>query len=400
MNGPAHLNVLQVIGNLDIGGAQEVVVTLSKYLADGGHRPVVCSFRDGPLRADIEALGVPVVIVSGRQGSVLTVHRVVRETLRIRRTLAQLVRRHEIDIIQTHLLRSLDFLVASLPRRNGRPLVYWTFHNYNFTLRRDHLSSHRWLLRPKQLAYRWLYRWLSTRVSGLIAVSEEVRRSIRNEIGTVDERIVVIANGVDVARYGESVDTATLRAELDLRADDFVMVMVGTFKRQKGHIHLIEAASRLPESHVGVRILLVGDGELRSDMEARARHEGLDGMLRFLGSRRDIPRLLTASDCFVLPSLWEGLPIALLEAMASGLPCIATDVSGTKQVVVSDVTGTLIPPGDSHALVKAMEQMVADPPRAREMGEAGKRRVESLFSARKQTDDHVRRFRSDLRSAQ
>jgi glycosyltransferase involved in cell wall biosynthesis len=395
MSQPDRLTVLQLVGNLDIGGAQQVVVTLAKYLATTGNRPIVCSFRDGPLRSDIEALGIPVVLVPGRKRSALAVHTLAQENMRIRRTLAEVVEQHRIDVIQTHLLRSLDFLTATLPRRGGIPLVYWTFHNSNFTLRREHLPSHRWLLKPKQLSYRWLYRLGSRRVSGLIAVSDEVRQSMLDEIGSVDDKIVVIANGVDVELYGEATDSAALRSELELEPNDFVMVMVGTFKRQKGHIHLVEAASRLREAHPSVRILLVGDGELRAEMEEKARQAKLDEMLRFMGSRRDIPRLLAASDGFVLPSLWEGLPIALLEAMAAGLPCIATDVSGTKQVVVPDETGMLIPPGDSSALAKAMEELLADPDRARRMGEAGKRRVESLFSARNQTEDHVRRFRSD-----
>ena len=399
MTEPHRLNVLQLVGNLDIGGAQQVVVTLAKYLAAGGHRLIVCSFRDGPLRTDIEALGIPVVLVPGRRGSVLALHRVAQQTIRIRKTLAELVERYDIDVIQTHLLRSLDFLTATLSRSDGAPLVYWTFHNSNFTLRREHLPSHRWMLKPKQLTYRWLYRLGSRRVSGLIAVSDEVRLSMLDEIGPVDDKIVVIANGVDVERYGDASNSGTLRSELGLKPDDFIMVMVGTFKRQKGHIHLIEAASLLREAHQSVRILVVGDGELRAEIEDRARQAQLDGMLRFLGSRRDIPRLLAASDCFVLPSLWEGLPIALLEAMAAGLPCIATDVSGTRQVVVPDATGMLVPPGDSSALATAMEDMLANTDGARQMGEAGKRRVESLFSARKQTEDHVRRFQADLRSA-
>ena len=399
MSDTPRLAVLQLVRNLDIGGAQQVVVTLAKYLAADGHRPVVCSFRDGPLRGDVEALGIPVVLVRGRRGSVLALHEVVRGTLRIRRALTEVVRRYDIDVIQTHLLRSLDFLVATLPRRGGRPIVYWTFHNYNFTLRPEHVGDHQWLLRPKRVAYRWLYRWMSGRVHGLVAVSDEVRAAILDEVGAVDDLIVVIPNGVDVERHDRPVDAAATRAELGLAPDDVVMVMVGTFKRQKGHVHLIEAASQLRESHPDLRILLVGDGPLRADVQDAAHRAGLDGMVRFLGSRRDIPSILAMSYCFVLPSLWEGLPIALLEAMASGLPCIATDVSGTEQVVVDDVTGMLIPPGDPYALIKAIERMVSDPGRARRMGVAGRRRIEALFSARKQAGDHVDRFTDDLGNA-
>ena len=394
-----RLTVLQLVGNLDIGGAQQVVVTLAKYLAADGHRPVVCSFRDGPLRADVEALGIPVVLVRGRRGSVLAVHRVVRETLRVRRELREIVRRHGIDVIQTHLLRSLDFLVATLPRRGGGPLVYWTFHNYNFTLRAEHLSSQRWLLRPKRLVYRSLYRVLSGRVHGLVAVSDEVRTAILDELGDVDDKIIVIPNGVDVDRHDAPIDRAAVRDELGVGRDDTVLAMVGTFKRQKGHFHLVEAAARLRELHPDLRFLLVGDGPLRAEVEDAARRAGVDDVVRFLGSRRDVARILAASDGFVLPSLWEGLPIALLEAMAAGLPCVATEVSGTEQVVVDGETGILIPPGDPLALAKALKQLAGDPQRVRRMGAAGRQRIDTLFSARAQTRDHVDRFVADLRAA-
>lgn len=396
MTAQRPLGVLQLVGNLDVGGAQQVVVTLSKYLARSGHRPVVATFRDGPLRSDIEQLGIPVVVLGRRKGSVLAVHHFIGGMLRTRRALAELVARHDIDVIQTHLLRSLDFLVATLRRTHGRPLVYWTFHNYNFMLRREHLPNHQWLLRPKQLAYRWLYRLLSRRVSGLVAVSDEVRESILQEIGGVGAKIVIIPNGVDVDLFGDTADRDRLRSELGAHPDDFVMAMVATFKRQKGHVHLVEAMARVHPSHPEARVFLVGDGELREDMTAKVEEAGLSGTIHFLGSRRDVAALLAASDCFVLPSLWEGLPIALLEAMASGLPCIATHVSGTEQVVVPGVTGLLVPPGDSTAFAAAIGDVLADRRRAGEMGAAGRRRVQSDFSAERQAGDHVRRFVTDL----
>ncbi len=396
MTRPSEISVLQLIGNLDVGGAQEVVVTLAKYLAGAGHRPVVCALRDGPVRADIEALGIPVVLVPGRTASVLALPRFLADMRRIRRTLATIVDQHDIDVVQTHLLRSLDFLVATLPGRSRRPLVYWTIHNYNFTLRREHLSRHRWLLRPKRFAYRGLYRLGSKRASGLIAVSDEVGPSIMDHIGPPEDKIVVIPNGVDVERYCRPIDREAVRRELGLGSDDVALVMVGTFKRQKGHAILIEAAAELRTRHPEMKILLIGDGPLKPDIERQCHEAGLDGVVTFLGSRRDVPTILAASDCFVLPSLWEGLPMALLEAMASALPCIATEVSGTKQVVVPGVSGLLVPPGDGAALAEAVGEVLADREGARAMGRAGRDRVEHHFSAREQAARHAARFRSDL----
>ncbi len=397
MTGSAtELGVLQLIDNLDIGGAQEVAVTLVKYLAREGHRPVVGTFRDGPLRSDVEQLGIPVVLLPRRQHSVLALPLFVRDMLRIRQALAATIDRYGIDVIQTHLLRSLDFLTTTLQNPAGHPLVYLTFHNSDFTLRREHLPRHVWLLKPKQVVYRLLYQLTSTRVNGLIAVSDDVQSSILSRIGRLDDKIVVIANGIDVDRFTGSVDRHGARADLGLDPNAVVIVMVAKFKEQKGHVYLIEAAGDVLASHPSARILVIGDGDLRPEMERLVQAAPFADAVRFLGNRRDVARILTASDVFVLPSLWEGLPMALLEAMASGLPCIATAVSGTRQVIIPDVTGLLIPPRDPTALRDAMRAMLGDPEGARRMGQAGQLRVASEFSARKQATDLIARFTADF----
>jgi glycosyltransferase involved in cell wall biosynthesis len=115
--------------------------------------------------------------------------------------------------------------------------------------------------------------------------------------------------------------------------------------------------------------------------------------IHFLGNRHDVPDLLAASDIFVLPSLWEGLSMALLEAMASGLPIVASEVSGTVQVVIPNETGLLVPPGDVQKLTEAIKQLLSDPTRAQAMGAAAKQRVEAEFSAQKQADEHLTLYR-------
>ena len=134
------------------------------------------------------------------------------------------------------------------------------------------------------------------------------------------------------------------------------MTMVGTFKRQKGHIHLITAASAVLPELPNLHLVLAGDGPLLEDVRAQVVAAGLSDRVHFLGTRRDVPALLAASDSFVLPSLWEGLPLALVEAMAGDLPVIATKVSGTEQVMVDGRTGWVVPPGDASALADAMRE--------------------------------------------
>lgn len=393
-----HLRVMQVISNLSFGGAQEVVRTLVENLAEAGCTPVVCAFNDGPLRKEIEDLGIPVEILPDRRYSILMFPLFLREMYRFRRMLNGIVKKYQIDVVQTHLLRSLDFLILTL-RHKTRLVVFWTVHNTNFVLRKDHLSKHKWLLGPKRLAYRLLYLLASTWVNGLIAVSDEVETAILKDIGPIKDKITVILNGVDTERYQRSVDKAHIRQLLGLSTNAQVIVMVATFKKQKGHRYLIEAAAPLVSQFPDLHILLIGDGDLKEEIITLANQSDLNGHVHFLGFRSDVPDLLAASDYFVLPSLWEGLPMALVEAMASGMPVIATEVAGTKQVMVSGETGLLVPPGDSEKLNEAMLYLLCEPTIAKRFGAAAKQRVIEYFSAQKQAQEHISLFRRELSKA-
>jgi glycosyltransferase involved in cell wall biosynthesis len=388
--------VLQVISNLDVGGAQEVVRTLAEQWRLAGCESAVATLRDGPLRPAIEATGTPVFVLPGRRHGVVALPGFAAEMKRLRDELLSLVRSQGIDVVQTHLLRSLDFLVASL-KASAPVQVYWTFHNANFDLRADHLSRHRWLLGPKRRAHHALYQLCARRVDGLIAVAPDVKTSILAAMpGIPAEQIAVIPNGVDTRRYRQTVDRAALRRSLGLDERARLIAVVATLKEQKGHHILLDAAAsvvhRYPEAH----FLLIGDGELRPALVSRIGALGLEEHVHLLGTRHDVPNLLAASDLFALPSLWEGLAMALVEAMASGLPVVATDVSGTRQVMIDGATGLLVPPADAERLAAALVVLLEDPARAREMGVAGRNRVESQFSASRQAADHLALFHREL----
>ena len=400
MNGKENnysFRVMQLVGNLDIGGAQEVVRTLSSYLTEHGCSVVVCTLKDGPLRGEIEQLGIPVEVLPGRRYSILSLPQFVGDMLRIRRGLLRLVSQYRINVIQTHLLRGLDFLVLSLKFQIRHLLVFWTIHNEQFTLRADQLPSHRWLLRPKQIAHHLLYRAASRRANGFVAVSDEVAKAILQKIRPAKDRVTVICNGVDSRRYQRTVNRAAIRSSLGLAELARLLLVVGTLKKQKGHQFLIQAVSPIIMETPDLHILFAGDGPLRETLEAQVREAGLEKHIHFLGNRQDVPDLLAASNYFVLPSLWEGLPMALIEAMASGLPVVATQVSGSQQVITHDETGILVPPGDTVALNQAIKALLADPERAREMGQAARARMEALFGAKKQAEEHMQLYQREWR---
>ena len=387
---------MQIVRNLDIGGGQEVVRTLAENLNLIGCSVIVCSFKDGPLRREIEDLGIQVVLLPDRNHSILAFPFFIKEMSHIRNSLSELVDRYNINVVQTHLLRILNFPTISLMAMHPDLLVYWTFHNTRFTLRKDHLRSHKWMLKPKKWFYKWLDLYASTRVSGFIAVSSEVKQAMVQDIGSIGDKITVVPNGVDVRRYLPDADKRKQRKKLGLDSEARIISVVATFKEQKGHRYLIEAVPSLKNRFPDLLILLIGDGELKQELENLTNQSDLSDTIKFLGARGDIPDLLSASDLFVLPSLWEGLPMALVEAMASGLPIVATEVSGSKQAILPGKTGLLVEPGNALELEKAIAQMLDEPELGRQMGAAARLRADEDFSAERQARDHLKLYQADM----
>jgi glycosyltransferase involved in cell wall biosynthesis len=389
------LPVLQVVGNLDLGGGQEVVRTLTRHLPAFGCEPVVATFTDGPLRAEIESSGVVVEVLNGRRRDMIALPAAIVDLVRIRRQLAAVIAKHRVQVIQTHLLRSLDFLVLTLRSEPGVRSIYWTVHNALLDLRADQLQHRRWLLEPKRQLHRVLYRAGGRRVDAFIAVSTDVGEAVRRDYHPRRGRLVVIPNGVDLERFGEPVDRTAVRRRLGVPNGARLLIVVAKLFEQKGHGVLLETLPKVLARHPDLEILLAGEGPLRSQLGRQAETSGSGHRVHFLGNRRDLPELLAASDLFVLPSLWEGLPMALLEAMASRLPVIATDVSGSREVL-ADGGGVLVPPGDVERLTSAITDILADPTQASALGQAGRERVERRYSAARQAAQHAALYRARL----
>jgi glycosyltransferase involved in cell wall biosynthesis len=393
------LHVMHIILNLKRDGAQQVVRTLAEYLTTEDCIPVVCAFQDGPMRSDIERLGVKVELLPPRRYSIFVFPLFVVDLIRIWRALIKLVNHYQVQIVQTHLLETFDFPVLLLRYMTSAGVVIWTFHNSNIGLTKDQLT-HQWLLKPKRYAHNLLYRLTFPMVNGAIAVSDQVKEAMLQTFGHVEDKITVISNGVDVKRYNQPIDKAMVRSELGFSGDTPLLAMVGRLQEQKGHRYLIEAVSIILPEYPEIQVLFIGEGDLRDELQSQVETLKLGRHIHFLGSRPDVPQLLAASDVFVLPSLWEGLSMALLEAMAIGLPVVASEVSGTVQVILPNETGYLVPPRDVPALAKAIIQVLSDPARSQAMGIAARQRVEMAFSAQKQAAEHLALYRRLLDSNQ
>ena len=389
------LSVMQIILTLERAGAQEVVRTLAEHLPANGCDVSVCAFEDGPMRAEIEKLGVKVDILSRPRYSVVLLPFFLAEMLRIRRELAQLMEQYGTVVAQTHILQVLDFLVLSLRHNTDLRVVLWTMQNVEFLPERRP-GQRRWLRDFKEMAYRMSYRVMAGRVDGYIAVSDEVRQEIVRQIGPIGDKVFTVCNAVDLKPYEHPGDKAALCEQLGLDVHSQLVITVGRLTEQKGHRYLIDAAPSVLSSHPDTHFLFVGVGELKDGLERQARQAEVSENFHFLGLRGDVPDLLAVADVFVLPSLWEGLSLALLEAMAASKPIVATAVSGTTQVITSNETGLVVPPRDSVALADAIVQMLSDPAQAQAMGEAARQHVASNYSAQKQAQEHLDLYRQFL----
>lgn len=387
------LRALHLISNLERGGGQEVVRTLVRALPAAGVEPVVAAFRDGPLRGAIEREGIAVELVPGRHLPVSAGMPAAREVQRIVADLGAIVRAHEIHVVQTHLLRSMDWPTLLLRRQPTVRAVVWTVHNALLDLRPDQVPGHGWTVGPKRAAHRLAYRVGGRIADAFVAVSPDVARSIRASYHPPADRLVTIPNGVDVERYGHAVDRATVRRSMGLEPDGPLVVVIAKLMAQKGHGSFLDALPTVRSRYPNVRVAFVGEGDLAASLEARVEAEGLGSTVRFLGSRSDIPDILAAADLFVLPSLWEGLPMALLEGMASRLPVVATAVSGTRDVVEDGRSGLLVPPSAPRELAAAMDSVLGDSTLASSLGAAARLRVEDRYSARTQARRHADLYR-------
>jgi len=213
-------------------------------------------------------------------------------------------------------------------------------------------------------------------VDRYIAVSHAVAQQLRETFRVPAGKLQVVHNSIPLAPF-EVAANESLRASLGGATGRAIVLTVARLDEQKGHRYLLEAAALVPE----VTFVLSGDGPERGALEAQAKALGLENRVNFLGYRRDVPALLASCDVFVLPSIYEGFPLSVLEAMAAGRPVVATAVGGTAEAVIHNQTGLLVPPADSAAIASAIRNILSDPPIARRLGAAGKARVHQEFSA-------------------
>ena len=242
-----------------------------------------------------------------------------------------------------------------------------------------------------RLLYRFAYRHIVDRI---LTPSYDLKRMLCEHPWITPEKVDVVHNGVRVPPRLSWEEILRARRELGIPEDGRLIAAAGRFSPQKGFSYLVDALPEVLLSFPDVHLMLIGEGELRGDLERQIERLDVRDRVHLPGYRRDVPRLLAASDLFVLPSLYEGLPNVMLEAMAAGIPVVATSVNGVPEVIEDGVCGYLIPPKSTRHIESALRALLGNWARAEEIGEAGRRRVESKFTVERMVDRVERVFRN------
>ena len=335
------------------GGAERVISSLAASLDPSRYRAVLCLFRQGWIQERSESRGVRTHIVPTRGMADW------RWAIRFRRLLEE----EHVDLIHAHEFDA-NVQGAFVAAMSGTPLVA-TVHGKHYF----------WEKLRRRLAYRWV-----SRRATMVAVSEDLKKFIVEKVGVCPERITVLYNGVDVPPPPTQFDVDACRREFGLPEKDQIVGVVGNLYPVKGHQYLIEGIPAVLKKCPDTSFIFAGRGQLEMELKNQVHRLGLSERVHFLGLRQDIQAILAMLDVFVLPSLSEGLSMAILEAMMAKKPVIATRVGGNPEIVLDGETGFLVPPKDSQALAASLATLLLNRDQATQFAERGKRRAEGLFS--------------------
>ncbi|MFH1942970.1 MAG: glycosyltransferase [bacterium] len=367
------INVLQLIEGFGWGGAEKKLLELVQRMDREVFSTTVCSL------GLYEHIGQQFENIRAK---VVRIARKRRVDFSLIPKVAGLIKENRIDVVMTNLFYA-DMIGAIAGKlANVGAIFFW-----------EASPVPEWLWKRRL----WPYMLAVRLCDRVIAVSDSTAQFLREKRGVPADKISVIPYGVDLNRYSLS-NNSDVRRKLGIHGSDRVIGVVARLHPGKGHAYLIDAAQRIAKEFAMVKFVLVGEGDARKDLEERVRRKRLENHFLFLGYRDDVPDIIGAFDIFMLPSLHEGFPNVILEAMACGKPVVATAVGGSVEAVVDGVTGYLVPPKDSEAMQNRLLYLLKDRDLAKQMGDAGRARVEEHFSLEKQVDGFEQLFRSYVQS--
>ncbi len=338
------MRILHVVETLEVGGLEKVVINLIlQQIQDGHECTVTCLFNKGVLSAELEKRGIPVSCCNKKSGLDITAVRYLSQAIRV----------FSADVVHSHNITSNYYSALALLGRPGIPLVN-TRHGIGTPTRRMV-----WLFGLSLLRTRWI-----------VGVCDQAAIMLKEMYPYFQNKICTIPNGIVLEQHPPRTEAhhRQLLRDLDLPEDSLLVSVVARLNAVKNHALLIDALALSTKEVPQMRLAIIGDGPTRTALEDQTRRLALEDKVLFLGDHRDVPELLAGMDLFVLPSLQEGHSISLLEACASALPIIATDVGGNAEIVRDGINGLLTQSGDTEALADKMILLLQNKPMREEFG--------------------------------
>jgi L-malate glycosyltransferase len=362
--------ICQLLHGLRIGGAEVLAAGMARRFRAVYRFFFVCLDELGSLGQQLREEGFPVWLLRRQPGI----------DWRCSWRLAGILRNERVDLVHAHQYTPFFYgLTARVLCR--RPPVLFTEHGrwYPDCPRRKRIFANRLLLEQRDR---------------IVGVGQSVRQALIDNEGFPSHRVQVIYNGVEIAPFVRARrQRAMVRSELGVGEEDVVIMQVARLDPLKDHATAIRALGRVVQQGVKAQLVLVGEGPEEPKIRELVQERKLEGHVRFLGLRTDIPRLLSAADLCWLTSVSEGIPLTLIEAMAVGLPIVATRVGGVQEVIEDGKTGLLAPRGDDVALAEKVLHVVSSPLLRQQMGEWSRERAQALFSDQQMHEryDHLYR---------
>lgn len=360
--------LMQITHDLAIGGLQQVVVNICRTIdRDRFDVSVLCLRELGEFVPDVERLGIKVHYLPQKENgtdyfSFLKV--------------AKILRQEKIEVIHTHNTQPfVDGTIGAL--LSGVKTIVHTDHARDFPdkfryMAAEHLMSH--------FAYK------------VIGVSEHTSENLIKYEKISRKKILTIENGIDGSRFASEIDKQAKRMELGIRGNGPIIGLGVRLAEQKGITYLLQAMPQIIAAFPDITLVVVGNGELKEELQRESVQLGIGDNVLFPGARLDISELLQLFDIYVLPSLWEGMPMVLLEALAAGCPVVATDVGGVAKVIDNEVNGLLVAPRDSEQLAVAIIRLLSAGELRKEYACKGLQKFQEKFSAEIMTEKYEKLY--------
>lgn len=362
-----RVHVLFIVTEFGTGGSERLVLELSRSLDRREFEPAVVAFSGGELEKALSRHGIRTILIEKKPGIDIS----------LMFKLSGIMRREKTDIVCTHHFMPLFYAFPGAVLRRNVRLV--------------HTEHAEWEL--KNLGgWKPVAAFMMKHADATVGVSWRVTHCLGDRFKVPGDRIACIQNGVDLALFRNPSDKSVLKQRLGIDPGCHVIGMVGNLRPEKNHKFLIDAFRLLIRELPNCVLVLVGEGPLRRDLEQYAPELLMEKKLMLLGVRNDIPDIMHSFDVYCLPSLHEGLPMTLLEAMASSVPVVGTDVEGIRDLVQDGINGLLSPLGDSEKLASRLREVLQDESLGKKLVENGTVCVRNDHDLRRMVDRYAGLF--------